>query len=125
MTKQELLDFKKVLLARKTILLRDANHLADDALNKSKSDAATMDISSFADLGSDNFEQELELGLLENHEKSLQQINDALMRVEMGTFGICEMCDKPLPKARLKAMPHARLCLECKRQEEEANGEEL
>jgi DnaK suppressor protein len=118
MTKQELLAFKKMLLARKAILAQDATHLADEALSKSKGDAATLDISNFADLGSDNFEQELELGLLEDHEKALQEINDALARIESGKFGICEQCGKPVPKARLRAKPNARLCLECKRKEE-------
>jgi len=123
MNKQDLLAFKKLLLARKAVLLRDANHLADEALNKSKGDAATMDISSFADLGSDNFEQELDLDLLESHDKALQEINDALIRIEMGTFGSCEGCGKTVPKTRLKAKPDARLCLECKKQEELSNGE--
>ena len=123
MNKQEIENFKKLLQARKAVLLRDANHLADEALGKSKNDAATLDISNFADLGSDNFEQELELGLLEDHEKALCEITEALMRIEAGTFGTCESCEKPVPKARLKAMPHARLCLECKRKEEVLNGE--
>ena len=123
MTKQDLENFKKALLAQKAVLTRDANHLAGDALSRSKSDAATLDISNFADLGSDNFEQELELGLLENHERVLDEINDALTRMESGSYGQCEACEKKIPKARLKARPYARLCLECKREEEQANGE--
>ena len=122
MTKQELVAFKKLLLARKAMLTQDASRLADEALSKTKGSSATTDISNFADLGSDNFEQELELGLLENHGKALEEINHALMRIETGNFGICESCGKPVPKSRLKAMPHARLCLECKRKEEQLSG---
>ncbi len=123
MNKQDVETFKKLLLARKSILLGDANHLADEALSKSKNDAATLDISNFADLGTDNFEQELGLELLQDHEKALCEIDDALIRIEAGTFGICESCKKAVPKSRLKAKPYARLCLECKRKEEVLNGE--
>jgi len=122
MNKQDIKTFKKLLMARKAILLRDANHLADEALSKTKNNAATLDISNFADLGTDNFEQELGLELLQDHEKALREINDALMRIEAGTFGICESCKKPVPKSRLKAKPYARLCLECKRKEEVLDG---
>ena len=123
LTEQELQAFKKLLLARKAILSHDANHLADEALSKTKGDAATLDISSFADLGSDNFEQELELELLEDHERVLQEINDALIRIDIGRFGVCEECDAVIGKARLNAQPYARLCLECKKKEEELSGE--
>jgi RNA polymerase-binding transcription factor DksA len=68
-----------------------------------------------ADLGTDNFDQEFTLGLLENEEKQLQEIAAALQRIELGSFGTCEECHKPILKARLDALPFARHCVDCAR----------
>ena len=100
------------------MLAHDADHLAAVALGKEKAGPATPDLTSFADLASDCFEQDLGLGLLENHHQVLQEIDEALLRIETGMFGICEACGGPVSIARLKAIPYARLCLNCKRRQE-------
>lgn len=124
MTKQELAAYKKVLLERRAALAGDVNHLEEGALRKSKDDAATLDISNFADLGSDNFEQDFMIGLIENSEDTLREIDAALRRIDDGTFGVCEESGHPIPKSRLKAIPWARLCIECQRKvEQEAKGQ--
>jgi RNA polymerase-binding transcription factor DksA len=66
-----------------------------------------------ADLGSDQFEQELTLALLETGQFRLGEIADALDRVEHGTFGICEDCGQEISKGRLDAIPYTRLCIQC------------
>jgi RNA polymerase-binding transcription factor DksA len=63
------------------------------------------------DLGTDNFEEEVNLGLLENEQQILQEIGDALTRIEQGTFGRCEECQQEIPRERLEAVPYARYCL--------------
>src|SRR5262249_30321208 len=68
-----------------------------------------------ADLGSDSFEQEFTLGLLENDEQKLKEIDAALERIEQWRFGRCEECGKVISKERLEALPYARHCIECAR----------
>jgi len=90
MKKQELDQFKKLLLDYRKALVGDLNHLEQDALKKSRSDAATLDISNFADLGSDNFEQDFTIGLIENSQETLREIDAALQRIEDGTYGTAQ-----------------------------------
>ena len=118
MTKQELASYKKLLQQRRAVLAGDVNHLEEGALRKSKDDAATLDISNFADLGTDNFEQDFMIGLIENSEETLREIDGALQRIEDGNFGVCEEGGHPVGKSRLKVIPWARLCIECQRKAE-------
>jgi DnaK suppressor protein len=64
-----------------------------------------------ADLSTDNYEEEVALGLLENEAQILAEVNDALARIEQGTFGRCEECGRQIPRKRLQALPYARYCL--------------
>ena len=114
--------FKKLLLEYRRALVGDLNHLEEGALRRSKDNAATLDISNFADLGSDYFEQDFTIGLIENSEVTLREIDQALQRIEDGTYGVCEGTGETINKDRLKAIPWARLCIDCqrKREEEEA-----
>jgi RNA polymerase-binding protein DksA len=118
---QDLDQFKKVLLLKRDLLLGNVSSLEMQALKRSRQDASgdlsTMPIH-MADIGSDNFEQEFTLGLIENEEDMLREIDDALERIDEGSFGKCETCGKTIRKSRLKALPHARLCIACKREEE-------
>jgi DnaK suppressor protein len=123
--KQEVAVFKKLLQERRDALAGDLNHLEEGALRKSKDDAATLDISNFADLGSDNFEQDFMIGLIENSEEVIHEIDAALQRVEDGAYGMCEdECGHPIGKNRLKVIPWARLCIECQRKAELQTKEE-
>jgi DnaK suppressor protein len=63
------------------------------------------------DLGSDLYEEEVSLGLVENEEKILAEVLGALDRIEQGTFGRCEVCHRVIPKKRLDAVPYTRYCL--------------
>jgi RNA polymerase-binding transcription factor DksA len=64
-----------------------------------------------AELGSETFERELELTTLTIVEGELKDIDDALRRLDDGTYGICEECGKPIDEARLEAVPWARYCV--------------
>ena len=123
--KSDLESFRKLLLEYRRVLVGDLNHMEEGALRRSKDNAATLDISNFADLGSDYFEQDFTIGLLENSEQTLREIDAALQRIEDGTYGICEEDGSPIPKARLRVIPWARLCVDCKRklEEEEARAQ--
>jgi DnaK suppressor protein len=69
-----------------------------------------------ADLGTDNFEQEISISLLENEDQHLQAIGAALERIRRGTFGRCEECGGEIAEGRLDALPHARHCIDCARE---------
>jgi len=107
--------FKQMLLEKRREIVGDVNEIEDETLKKSRIDA-TGDLSSMpihmADIGTDNYEQEFALGLMDSERKLLREIDDALQRIEQGTYGICEGTGKPIPKARLKAQPWARHCVE-------------
>lgn len=64
------------------------------------------------------YERERDLSLLENARTLLDQVDRALRKVAEGTYGVCESCGKKIEAARVKALPHASLCISCKRQEE-------
>ena len=66
-----------------------------------------------ADAGSDNFEQEFALDLMDSEKKMLKEITDALNRIGEGTFGVCEGKGESISKARLNAIPWARYCVAC------------
>jgi len=117
--KPDLEMFRKLLLEYRRALVGDLNHLEEGALRRGKDNAATLDISNFADLGSDYFEQDFALGLMENSEATLREIDEALKRIENGTYGVCEEDGSAIPKARLRAIPWARLCIDCQRKLEQ------
>ena len=121
MKKSEMNGYKNLLLAWRLRLRGDVTQLADEALKRnrqeSSGDLSTMPIH-MADIGSDNFEQDFTLTLLESEEETLAQIEIALARITDGTYGTCENCGEPIPKTRLQAIPYARQCVECARKQE-------
>jgi DnaK suppressor protein len=71
-----------------------------------------------ADDGSELFEREKNLAIQRTLERSLDEVNQALAKFDQGTYGICESCGKPISEKRLRAMPAATLCIECKSKQE-------
>ena len=107
--------FKQLLLTKRREILNNVVEIEDEALKKSRMDA-TGDLSSMpihmADLGTDNYEQEFALGLMDSERKLLREIDDALQRIEDGTYDVCEGTGELIPKPRLEAQPWARFCVE-------------
>jgi RNA polymerase-binding protein DksA len=66
-----------------------------------------------ADLGNQEAEADVSIALAENEAYLRQEIDDALARIDAGTFGICEECHRSIPEGRLQAAPYSRLCIEC------------
>ncbi len=116
MKKAEMKAYKEQLLALRARLRGDVTAMANAALRKTRSEA-NGDLSSMpihmADLGSDNFEQEFTISLMQTEEGTLSAIEAALERVEDGTYGQCEECGVSIPKTRLNAIPYAPLCVKC------------
>ena len=71
-----------------------------------------------ADAGSASFERETAQSLSNHTRAMLTQIDDALRRLDAGTYGLCERCGEPIDAARLEALPYATLCMDCKRRDE-------
>jgi len=121
-TKTELKAYKERLLGLRARLRGDVSQMADAALKKNRAEG-NGDLSSMpihmADLGSDNFEQEFTLSLMETEEGTLGRIEAALERIEDGTYGTCEECGVKIPKKRLNAVPFAAMCVKCASQYEQ------
>jgi DnaK suppressor protein len=121
MKKAELKVFKEMLLGLRARLRGDVSQMAEAALKKNRSQA-NGDLSSMpihmADIGSDNFEQEFTLSLMQSEEGTLDKIEAALERIEDGVYGECEECGVKIPKTRLNAIPYSTLCVKCASQME-------
>jgi RNA polymerase-binding transcription factor DksA len=118
MSKADLASYRQTLLSLRRRLTGDVSHLADEALRANGGEASSSLSNAplhMADLGTDNFEQEFTLSLLQNQEQALEEITAALDRLDRGTFGKCEECQGPIPKARLQALPYTRHCVACAR----------
>lgn len=125
MKRPDLAEFKNLLLRRRAQLAGDMESLADETLRKSRQDAAG-DLSKmpihWADVSGDNFEKELNLDFMQMESAELRSIDEALARIEQKTFGTCQTCGKSITKTRLRAVPYARLCIGCQREEEEGQS---
>lgn len=111
----------------KLLQLRDAmvDSMAGVAQDTLRSRAEGSEASAFgmhqADAGSDAYDRDFALSLLSQEQDALYEIDQALKRIETGTYGICEMSGKPISHARLEAIPFARFTVECQSQLEKQN----
>ena len=111
----------------KLLHLRDAmvDSMAGVAQDTLRSRAEGSEASAFgmhqADAGSDAYDRDFALSLLSQEQDALYEIDQALKRIELGTYGICEMSGKQIPRARLEAIPFARFTVECQSQLEKQN----
>ena len=121
LNKKDLVYFKKLILERKEEIISEIKHISEDTLKKSQRDAAG-DISGYtyhmADIATDTYDREFSMGIASNERKQVYDIDDALKRIEDGSYGICEDCKNFISKTRLKAIPHARMCLKCQEKRE-------
>lgn len=114
--KTELKVYREKLMALRARLRGDVSGMVSAALRKTRSESSG-DLSSMpihmADIGTDNFEQEFTLTLMQGEEGTLELIEAALERIEKGTYGLCEECSQRIPKARLNAIPYTPYCVKC------------
>ncbi len=89
----------------------DDEHLGDESESESSGELSSYDQHN-ADMGTETFEREKDLSILEQVEAELADVEHALRRLDEGTYGTCEIDGKPIPEERLEAVPAARLCLE-------------
>ena len=116
MKKPDMKVYKERLLALRGRLRGDVHAMADAALNKTRTEASgdlSMMPIHMADVGSDNYEKEFTLNLLQSEENTLEQIEAALERIEEGVYGTCVGCSGRIPKTRLNAIPYTPYCVKC------------
>ena len=116
MKTEDLKLYKERLLALRARLRGDVDQMGgpifEKPLAQATGDLSVMPIH-MADVGSENFEREFTLRLMEAKDQTLDQIEEALQRMEGGIYGVCEMCEEKIPKTRLNAIPYAILCVKC------------
>jgi RNA polymerase-binding protein DksA len=115
---KELEHFRDLLLAKRREILGDMSSMEREALRSSGgTNLSTLPIH-MADMGTDNYEQEFTLGLVETERKLLREINHALAKIQDGTYGLCQGTGQPISKARLEVQPWARYSIEYAKQME-------
>jgi RNA polymerase-binding transcription factor DksA len=116
LSKEQIAIYKARLLDLRDHVIDGVNFLASDNLKRSHREASG-ELSGYslhmADAGTDNFDREFALSLVSNEQDAIYEIEEALTRLEHSTYGLCEMCEKPIRKERLEAVPFARLCVQC------------
>jgi RNA polymerase-binding transcription factor DksA len=117
--------FRELLLEERIKSRKSLLRLHSDAIEGNPENVGDMPARThLADLGSDTFEQEENLGLAEQFSRVLTAIDRALDSLERGTYGICEACESPIPPERLEAIPYATRCAACQSQLEQGLEEE-
>ncbi len=114
----ELESFRQTLHTLRARLRGDLDQMTDEALRRdqpqSSGNLSNVPLH-MADVGTENYDQEFTLSLIENESLTLEEIQEALNRIDSGRFGRCEECDAAIPKPRLQALPYTRHCIQCAR----------
>ncbi len=113
--KADLQRYQQLLLDKRESLVGDVRSMESQAFRQSGTESSPNHM---ADYGSDTFEQDFTLGLIESDEKVINEINKALERITNQTYGVCETCAIDIPVARLDVLPWAALCVKCQAQAE-------
>jgi RNA polymerase-binding protein DksA len=115
LTPKELEFFRSLLMEKRRELLGDVTSMEREALRSGNTNLSNLPLH-MADTGTDNYEQEFTLGLVEKDRNLLREINVALAKIQDGSYGICEGTGKPISKPRLEAQPWAKYSIEHARQ---------
>ena len=107
--------YKKVLLRIKEQIKGDIAQMSDESsgLPNERGGDVSGHALHMADVATDMYDREFNLGLASNDREVLYKVDEALVRIEEGTYGSCVECKKSIPVARLKAIPYAQTCLKC------------
>jgi DnaK suppressor protein len=114
----ELDGYRNVLLNLRARLRGDLDQMTDEAL-RLKQPESSGNLSNvplhMADVGSENYDQEFTLGLIENEQATLELVQAALNRIDAGSYGKCSECGEPIAKQRLQYLPYVKSCIQCAR----------
>ena len=119
-------EFQSILKILQARLRGDVEQLQEEAFSGTEAGNDQRSSNHMAEMGSDAWDLDFSLQLVENDQGVLEEISHALKKVDEGSFGLCELCLEQglpetkarIPKARLQAIPHARNCVDCERKKE-------
>ena len=113
---KEMEKFQQLLLAERERLKKELAEIEERAARINEGEGAT-ELSAYedhpADLASETFEREKTLAIAENVQNLLARVENALSKIRHGSYGICDLCGRPIPRRRLEVIPFATLCLKC------------
>lgn len=113
--------YRSLLMSKRTELLKELDTFKNGEGSSTIKDASGENSSytfHMADQGTDNMEREKAYYFATREGRLLYHVDQALDRIEDGSYGLCHECSQPISAARLEAVPHARLCINCKMKEE-------
>ncbi|MDP8298982.1 MAG: TraR/DksA family transcriptional regulator [Candidatus Tantalella remota] len=123
--KKELVEIREKLIEKKAQILQDNISLQGDSFKKSFKDASG-DLSGYsfhmADMATDLYDREFSLELAEGERERLFALDEAIKRIDEGSYGQCDMCGVRITKQRMKFQPQAKRCIKCQEEEEKSNG---
>ena len=119
--KKELDDFKKKLLTLKEEIMKELKINEAAGLEAARQEEEVRDL---ADQAADSYDQDIAYGISEVERARIMEINKALERIEEGTYGICRISKKPIPKTRLDALPFATVTVDVQEQLEKGEIED-
>ena len=121
MNKKDLGHYRRLIQKKKEELLAELGYLEESSMSSTTKDQSG-DLSSYsfhmADQGSDTMEREMVFTFASREGRYLHHLNEALDRIEKGTYGLCRTCGEEICRQRLEAVPHATQCIKCKNKEE-------
>ncbi|MBI5441214.1 MAG: TraR/DksA family transcriptional regulator [Deltaproteobacteria bacterium] len=109
MNKEKLDEFRQTLLALRRDVAGGVTMLREQGVALGTDGTQDM-----ADDAANTYTRQMLLGMSERERRNLREIDAALDRIDEGTYGVCEECQEPISEARLKALPYATLCVDCK-----------
>jgi len=121
LSKEQVKQLRQLLITERAKLAGEIKAIAQETA-KSPRDASG-DLSAYtvhmADMAADTYERELSMNIVSSEQELLYQIDDALKRLDDGSFGVCQQCNQPVSMSRLKAVPYASMCISCQRAKEQ------
>jgi len=123
LTKEQFKQFRQLLITERAKLAGEIRSIAQEASKSPRE--ASGDLSAYtvhmADMAADTYERELSMNIVSSEQEILYQIDDALKRLDDGSYGVCQQCSQPITMSRLKAVPYASMCIGCQRVKEQKN----
>ena len=123
LSKEQLKQFRQLLITERAKLAAEIRSIAQD--NAKSPREASGDLSAYtvhmADMAADTYDRELSMNIVSSEQEILYQIDDALKRIDDGSYGLCQQCNELITMSRLKAVPYASLCIACQRVKEQKN----
>ena len=114
-TKKEMEKFRKIILEQ----IAETKEIIDYNISKSSKSVASESGETHAEeMGTENHAREMDFYMAQREGKYIDNLENAIKRIELGTYGICRRCGKLISKKRLEVVSHATLCIDCKNDKE-------